>query len=525
MSSLKDLKTVELFDRLINDFYWLLFFPHNSYPDFTIENYTQHTNTYFPDLLPIFKDAENLLKEIILTVQSERPDLFTDCARAMSALKELVINKKASTDVVPVFVFYRQLVGLECSDRKPQHSRLLQVLSSYGNSFEGDLEPYIPNGLGSHNYNSAWSCLEPVTVTASSENLPPFWRWFNNIVIPQIRTTNHEKVGLILRNIFAGIAFPFIPKDLNDHLIILPLPNFTKLWTMLNYILPEEDKDGGSAIRLYSALQFVTFGINDVSILGKEYCSVDTGLINFKDYLTGRADAEAERISRYNIIDMNKAQITGALESFRLSELEAIKRTYTPDEDDDSSLDPDTHNPDDDRNLDPDIDRTGDYSRSNISKEDNDDSQDTAEDDAIPDDTDSDKSGNDSDGGDLGGDGLDESSGLGDNSISPVDPSNDPNSTEVKEVSSKNKTSNKAYKKMWGGSPFELANDNDPEGYFYRNNVLVLDKLLQEDPGDAIPRSTKNALHDWCRLWIHCADVRFTIKLINYLKLSSYLKV
>lgn len=515
-------RAIKLFDKLIENSFWLLFFPHNSDIDYTPENYKRITNTYFPDLTSYLESVKSLLKEIPLAVKSERPDLTSLALRAMACLNSLVIERQSSTNIVAVFTLYRQLLGANYRDRQLEHSRLLQVLMAYSSEFTGDVDLYIPTSRSGD--NGSWANIGNVSVSYSGDNSPPFYRWFNNLLGTRVKDYNSDQLNTALRTLLEPLAFPFMPVRLSEP-AYLPLPNIFKLWTMMNIIIPEESEVCDSAIRLYSAMQFVTFGISSISLIGEGEYVFKGNFVNFSNYYLDRAKQEAERVSKYNITDFNKSQVAGALESFRLSELDFIKREIFPDDEDDSELDADAHNPDTDKNLDPDPDRIQEYSFGDISKEDASDLDSDSDDDPSGDDS------KDSDDGKQDDSKLDESSNLGDSLSAPTDPSsnptdpNDPNSTEVKEVSSKNAISKKAYTKMWGDSPFELANDNDPEGYFYRNNVLMLNKHLQEDPGDAVPRSVKGALDKWCKFWIHCADVRFTVKLLDSLKLTRFLKV
>lgn len=532
-------KSTELFKKFIQTCFWQLFLPHSSSDTITFSNYIQETQTYFPDYIKLNQTYKTLLKEIPYRVRLERPELVNRYLSALTTLVDLIEHKQHNIPLSPIFELARTLYGENMSDpNEGNWSILLQVLCAYSSRFEGEVPLQFPLGfnadeeklIGRDNTTKVYSTVtgpvlgkQRVSKKDGSSRIPPFWKWYMDLIYPSINNvTNVEEQEHKLFLIFNRLSFPFMPGHSDAYRLILPLPNVIKMQSMLRSVSPSKGDKGDNAIRLYSAIQFVTFGIPDVDVIGNQDF-IPTDIVNFNEYLRTIVSKEASVVSKYSISDFNRSQVSGALEEFRLAELENIKQNIVPEEEHDDGLDDDSHDPNDDINLDPDIDKVNGIKIGNEANDLDDSNRGDNDDEEQSETTDGDNI-NDNDGGNTLSN--DEGEPDGSNNLNP-DMSGDigSNDKQEDEVSSKNTTSRKAYKAIWGRNPIKLANDNDIEGFLYRSQLCRLNKRLKMDPGDAISKEVKSALNEWCKFWAHTTDVRCSITLVKKLGLAKYLKV
>lgn len=532
-------KSAELFKRIIQVCYWHLFLPHSSSHEITFENYSEVTNTYFPEYRKLMATYRDLLKEIPYTVRLEAPDYYNDYTSGIAAFIKLISGEGRDASLAPIFKLAK-LCGISPQDDKYRWSLLLQLMVAHSNVFSGRVDIYIPTN------DSIYSCTDAqyrgitqedivVDHDRNEKNLPPFWKWYTTLIHPSMMRLDapEDVVQEFLATLFASCHLQFCPFDDTVGFMILPFSNIVYMKFMLKRVTPPREGKPDSAVRLYSAIQFVTFGVSNISIIGSD-TAIPDGTSQFMDFLKSSVSDEAKSVVRYNISDLDRAQVVGALESYHQARSQAIRQSVIPEGEDDSSLDPDRHDPADDDNLDPDIDRIGqtdvglekdDPFALDDDSDDHDDSTDNSSEETPSDGT------SDSDGGDSTNDPSDgsvDSGILGDTSTDGTksnDPSTDGKKDKDKEISSKNATSRKAYKSIWGDNPLVLANDSDVEGYLYRSQVCRLNRRLQLDPGNAIPKNVKNTINEWCKFWVHSTDVRSSISLIKGLGLTKYLKV
>lgn len=527
-------RSLPLFEKFVQTCYWRLFLPHSSLNELTMENYSKTTNSVFPDAPVYAKRYRDLLRELPIVIRQEFPELGSIAQSAMSAFYKLITERNVDTPIAPILMLYRGLYK-ESAPSNPIGSLIYQIFAGYSDIFEGDIRLVVPTSKGQ---SCSYIPVGVESVRPSDDpdslgrNIPPFWKWYLRIVRPSVsKIDDVSKQEKALQHFFRHLFFPYIPFKVDEPVIYLPLPNILRMQSLLRMVLPDNNGKVDNAFRLYSSIRFVTFGVTDVRVLG-DTGFTPTDVSEFNSYLQTATSREADLVSRYNIIDFNNSQVVGALESLDKKH-KAIKPGLLPPDELDPDLDEGSHDPNDDVELDPTIDRTSDYGLeardfdddhtdeqaenfgSGDDKSDGNDSSGdgTSNDPSTDDPVDS---GDDSDGGNPNAPGSDQP--LGSDGSKPDDQDKD------KKVSSKNKISRPAYKASIGNQPFKLATDNDPEGHFYRQKVCMLNKQLQEDPGDVVPRSAKSALNEWCKLWINCADIRYTVNLIKELGLTRYMR-
>lgn len=534
-------KSSELFKKIIQICYWHLFLPHSSSHDITFENYTSRTNTFFPEYRRLMATYRDLLKEIPYTVRLENPEHYNTYSSGIAAFIKLISGEGKDESLAPIFKLAR-LAGVTQDESYQHWSFLLQLCCAHSNVFEGKVDIVIPTEQDIYNIAAPYRRVGDETVVVDQDrnekNLPPFWKWYVTLIHPNVITLDlsEDVISEFLASLFSACHLQFSPYDEKGLSMSLPFPNIVYMKSMLRKVAPPREGKPDSAVRLYSAIQFVTFGISRINVIGADSDDVPDSISKYTSFLKSSVSDEAKTVVRYNIADLDRSQVVGALESFHLARSEAIKQSVIPEGEDDPSLDPDRHDPEDDDNLDPDIDRIGQtdvgLEESNPFSTDDDNNDDDNSDDSNNDDEETPSDGaDDSDGGNSTNDSPDGSSDSGVLGDSPTDgaksdnPSTDGKEDKDKEVSSKNTASRKAYKAIWGDNPLVLANDSDVEGYLYRSQVCRLNRRLQQDPGDAIPKNVKNTLNEWCKFWVHSTDVRSSISLIKNLGLTRYLKV
>lgn len=528
------------FTRYLKLSYWLLFFPHNCSVITSISDYSYRHNVIYPEL----SELRRMQKECIQGLTTSLRSVYNGSATSIIingilALDRLIERGESDTHYRPVMRLYTLLFPEENGEI---YSILIQLIRAYYNGPETvpGCDVVIPE---SHRLDATFGVPICKVEESARENADeaPFWRWYNRCIKPFLNNVENPQQTLVL--MADTFSFAYIPYDPLRDCMELPLFDYLRRLSLVGMVIPTEGSKPENAVTLYSAAQFASSGISDVTVISsaskrpEEYITSDiccTGILE-------RIRKEAASVSRFNVEDLTKAQISGSVEDFKAAELDFIERSYIPEGDRDPTLEPGENDPDDNVDLNPYPDQLGGFGTSNVSNE-------AADPFASEGDgeTGGDEGGGDDEGsGDSGGDDTDTSStsdkdsdGNTDDSFGSDSTSTDPAASgsplgqdgdnkdddRDKVVSSKNKISTKAYRAMWGQNPFILANDSDPEGYFYRQNVDTLNGLLREDTGKAIPKAVKILLDEWCRKWMNCADVRYTVRLIKDLGLAKYLK-